>query len=133
MEHLTQLVAGVLVIGGSAFSLIAAIGVLRLPDILMRMHASTKAGTLGCGMILLAVAVFYREGDVSARALAGIGFLLLTAPVAVHMIARASYLAGVPLWDKTIRDELRDRYDPVTHRLEGEGESTKSREEDAPG
>lgn len=120
MEAFTQVVVGVLVVGGGLFSLIAAIGVVRLPDILVRMHASTKAGTLGAGMILLAVAVFFREGDVSARVAAGIAFLVLTAPVAAHMIARASYFAGVPLWKETVLDELRDRYDRDAAAQDGE-------------
>jgi multicomponent Na+:H+ antiporter subunit G len=111
MEVFTQVVVGVLVVAGGLFSLVAAIGVVRLPDILVRMHASTKAGTLGAGLILLAVAVFFRAGDISARAGAGIAFLLLTAPVAAHMIARAAYFAGVPLWKKTGLDELREHYD----------------------
>lgn len=121
MEQLIQGIVAILVIGGSLFGLIAAIGVVRLPDILVRIHASTKAGTLGAGMILLAVAVFFREGDIAARAVAGIGFLVLTAPVAAHMIARASYFAGVPLWKQTVLDELRERYDSVTHDLKGNG------------
>lgn len=111
MEVGVQMIAGLLVLAGGVFSLVAAIGVLRLPDILVRMHASTKAGTLGAGLILLAVAVFFREGGIVTRAMAGIGFLLLTAPVAAHMIARASYIAGVPLWDRTVLDQLRRRYD----------------------
>lgn len=124
METFAQIIAGVLILGGGLFSLVAAIGVVRLPDVLVRMHASTKAGTLGAGMILLAVAVFYRQGDISARAGAGIAFLLLTAPVAAHMIARASYFAGVPLWEKTGRDALRDHYE--------HGAAAQGDDEDAP-
>ena len=54
---ISHIIASVALIAGAFFTLVAAIGVVRLPDILMRMHASTKAGTLGTGFILLAVAV----------------------------------------------------------------------------
>jgi multicomponent Na+:H+ antiporter subunit G len=102
-------IGAVLMLAGAAFMLIAAIGVLRLPDVLMRMHASTKAGTLGAGLLLLAVALIYGEIGIATRALATIAFLVLTAPVAAHMIGRAAYLVGVQLWEGTIVDELKDR------------------------
>ena len=79
---------------------------LRLPDVLIRMHASTKAGTLGCGLILVAAAVHFGETGIVARAVAAIVFLMLTAPVAAHMIGRAAYRTGVPLWKGTVIDEL---------------------------
>ena len=103
---MTELITSFLVVAGSIFAFVAALGVVRLPDVLIRMHASTKAGTLGCGLILLAVAVSFGETGIVARALAAIVFLLLTAPVAAHMIGRAAYRAGVPLWKGTAIDEL---------------------------
>ena len=101
-----DLLTAALVIAGGLFALAAALGVLRLPDVFIRMHASTKAGTLGCGLILVAVAVHFGEAGIVARALAAIVFLLLTAPVAAHMIGRAAYRTGVPLWKGTVIDEL---------------------------
>ena len=99
------LVAVLLVLGGF-FAFMAALGVVRLPDLLIRMHASTKAGTLGCGLILLALALHFGETGVVTRALATIVFLMVTAPIAAHMIGRAAYRAGVPLWPGTVIDEL---------------------------
>jgi multicomponent Na+:H+ antiporter subunit G len=91
--------------------LVAAIGMLRMPDLPMRMHAATKAGTLGAALLLLAVALAYGDMGVTMRALATIVFLFLTAPVAAHMIARAAYLSGdLQLWEHTLIDELRNRY-----------------------
>ncbi|HKK31527.1 MAG TPA: monovalent cation/H(+) antiporter subunit G [Alphaproteobacteria bacterium] len=101
-----EIITAILVLAGALFTFAAALGVLRLPDILIRMHASTKAGTLGCGLILTAVAVHFGTTDIVARAIAAIVFLLITAPVAAHMIGRAAYRIGVPLWEKTIVDEL---------------------------
>ncbi|UEM21845.1 monovalent cation/H(+) antiporter subunit G [Skermanella mucosa] len=106
-----EILAGVLLLGGAAFSLISALGVLRLPDVLIRMHASSKAGTLGAGMILLAVAVLYGTDEIIARAVAAIFFLLLTVPVASHMIGRAAYITGVKLWSGTVVDEVRGEYE----------------------
>ncbi|MEO1192654.1 MAG: monovalent cation/H(+) antiporter subunit G [Pseudomonadota bacterium] len=103
-----DIITAVLVLFGGLFSLVAALGVLRLPDVWIRMHASTKAGTLGCGLILVAVAVHFGDTGVVARAVAAIVFLLLTAPVAAHMIGRAAYRSGVPLWEGTKIDELAD-------------------------
>ena len=102
-----MMLAQLLLLLGAFFVLIASIGVVRLPDILMRMHAATKAGTLGGGLLLIAVAVSLPEGGVVARALATFVFLLLTAPIAAHVIARAAYHAGeAVLWERTCVDEL---------------------------
>lgn len=105
-----EILAGALVLFGGAFSLIAAIGVLRMPDLYVRMHAASKAGTLGLGSLLLAVAVFSGETSVVARAVIAIFFLLLTAPVGAHLLARAAYVSGVPCWSGTKIDELAGHY-----------------------
>ena len=115
------MIANLLLLLGSLFVLVAALGVLRLPDLLMRMHAATKAGTLGAGLLLVAVAVAAPETSVMARALATFVFLLLTAPIAAHLIARAAYHTGeATLWDRTCVDELAeamaDRPDPGPER-----------------
>lgn len=75
---------------GGFFALIAAIGVLRLPDVLTRMHASTKAGVLGSSLILIGGAIYLAEVEVTARVVATILFLMLTSPIGAHMIGRAS-------------------------------------------
>ena len=94
---MTEIVAGILILLAGVFALIAGLGVLRLPDVLLRMHASTKSGTLACGLILLAAVVEYGELGIAVRAAAIVLFLLLTAPVAAHMIGRAALRTGVPL------------------------------------
>lgn len=115
-----QAVAALLMLTGSFFVLAAAVGVVRLPDLFLRASATSKATTLGASCILLAVAVDFNELGVISRALAAIFFLFLTAPVAAHVITRASYLIGVPLWEGTIADELQGRYDAATHALSSE-------------
>jgi multicomponent Na+:H+ antiporter subunit G len=83
---------------------------LRLPDTVIRMHAATKAGTLGAGLILIGEAFFYAESGITLRVVAAITFLLLTAPVAAHLIGRAAYYSNVKLWHKTWIDQLAERY-----------------------
>ncbi len=102
MDYLTA----ALVLAGGLFGFIAALGMLRLPDMITRMHASTKAGTLGAGLIMAAVAIHFMEVGITLRAAAAIFFLLLTAPVAAHVIGRAAYRCGIRLWDRTWVDEL---------------------------
>jgi len=102
---------------GTIFMFLAAIGVLRMPDVYQRMSATTKVATMGVGSALFAAAFHFDELGITVRAVATVGFILLTAPVAAHMIARAAYVAGVPLWEGTITDELKGRYDPSTHEL----------------
>lgn len=102
---MTGIVAGILLLLGSAFVLVSALGLLRMPDFYMRMHAATKAGTLGAGFMLVAAAVFFGSLGVVVKALAVIAFLLVTAPVAAHVLGRAGYLSGVPLWERTQSDD----------------------------
>jgi multicomponent Na+:H+ antiporter subunit G len=104
---------------GSTFMLMAGIGLLRMPDLFLRMSAATKASTLGTGFILLAAALYFDELGTTSRALATIIFIFLTAPVAAHRIGRAAYFDGVPLWVGTRRDDLSGHYSQVTHRLAG--------------
>lgn len=86
--------AAILLIVGAAFSFIAALGILRLPDLYTRMHAASKAGTVGSGLTLVAIALVSFDSAVILRALLGIVFFMLTAPISAHLLARASYIAG---------------------------------------
>lgn len=113
-----EAIGALLMIIGGLFMLIAGLGVVRLPDLYMRISASTKASTLGVGFLLLSLAVHFNELGITSRALATIAFVIITAPVAAHLISRSAYFVGVTLWQGTIADELRGRYDPDTGALE---------------
>ncbi len=106
---MAEYIAAFLLILGSLFCLVAAVGVIRLPDTLTRMHAATKAGSLGAGLVALSHAVFFQDPGIFLRAGFIIALLLLTAPVAAHLIARASYRSGVPLSGRTRIDELKKK------------------------
>lgn len=108
-----NLLAAVLMLGGTAFMFVAALGLLRLPDLYTRMHAVTKAGTLGIGLLLVSAAVAFGDVSVASRALAVVLFVLLTAPVSAHMIGRAGYLGNVTLWEGTWFDDWQADYDDL--------------------
>jgi multicomponent Na+:H+ antiporter subunit G len=102
-----DLLTAFLWLAGSAFAWLAAIGILRMPDVFTRMQASTKASTLGLGCLLIGAGLQFGDFASFIR-VASIGaFILLTNSVAAHVIARASYLARVPLWEGTVLDERR--------------------------
>jgi len=105
--ELTQYLAAFLVLAGAVFSLIAAIGVLRLPDLYTRLHAASKAGAIGAGLIFLAVAVVCLDAAVILRALLGIVFLLLSTPLSAHLLARAAYRCGEAPTPATTVDDLK--------------------------
>jgi multicomponent Na+:H+ antiporter subunit G len=103
---MVEWITAALMIVGAAFALLAAAGIVRLPDFYTRMQAASKSTTLGVGCILLAVAVYFGDLGIATQAVLTIAFLILTAPVAAHVIARAAYLAGVPQWEHAVVDEL---------------------------
>jgi multicomponent Na+:H+ antiporter subunit G len=105
---------------GALFSLTAAVGVLRLPDVFTRMHAITKAGSVGVGLIMAGVAVhFGDEVPVITRAAAIVVFVLVTSPVSAQMIGRAAYAIGIPLAERTHLDDLAGDYEDPEDLFEG--------------
>jgi multicomponent Na+:H+ antiporter subunit G len=86
--------AGVLMLIGALFSALAALGMLRFPDIYTRLHAASKAGPVGAGLILLGVAVASGDVGIALRALLGLAFLITTAPLSAHLLARAALRGG---------------------------------------
>lgn len=117
---ISELLAAIFLLAGCLFMLVAALGVFRMPDLLTRMHATTKSGVLGAGLIMCAVMLFFGESSVTLKALAVMAFTTLTSPIAAHTIGRAGYFIGVPLWEKTLKDELQGRYDEQSHTLRSE-------------
>ncbi|MEQ6888682.1 monovalent cation/H(+) antiporter subunit G [Halomonas sp. CS7] len=122
---------GGLILAGAFFMFLAALGVVRLPDLLTRMHATTKAATLGTALIMLAVALHFAEVAVVARAFGVILFIMMTAPVAAHVIGRAGYIVGARLWAGTVKDELKPHFDPLTRDLKS-GAPAEERERRLP-
>ncbi len=92
-----QLLAAALLVLGGVFALVGAIGMVRFPDFFMRLHAPTKATTLGVGGVLLAGMVLaWGRGETGLHALLVTLFLFITAPVSANLMAQAALHLGVP-------------------------------------
>jgi multicomponent Na+:H+ antiporter subunit G len=115
MELILAALGGTVLVLGAVFVLLAAIGILRLPDLLARMHAGSKAGVLGGGLILIAVAVLSGDAAVAVRAIIGCGFLFITTPLSAHLLARASYAAGTLRPGSLVMDEYKLSLDQTSH------------------
>ncbi|MBG6236169.1 multicomponent Na+:H+ antiporter subunit G [Pedobacter sp. CAN_A7] len=92
---------------GALAILFASIGILRMPDFYLRLSVTVKAATLGIGLLLVSAAIFFPDVSVTTKAIAIVFFLILTAPVAAHMIGRTAYHTGIPTWKGTIIDDLK--------------------------
>lgn len=98
-------VTGLLALIGATLVLLAAVGVIRMPDLFTRMQAATKATTLGLGCLLACAAIELADFSSIVRAISIGAFVMLTSPVSTHVIARAAYLTHVPLWKGTVVNE----------------------------
>jgi multicomponent Na+:H+ antiporter subunit G len=110
VSALIDFVIGFFILTGALLCLIATFGVIRLPDVYTRNHAASKAATLGVMFILLGAVlyVYALKGYLNSRLILGIVFVFMTSPISGHLINRAAYNAGVKLWDKSIRDDLKE-------------------------
>jgi multicomponent Na+:H+ antiporter subunit G len=95
---MSDILVSILMLIGALFGLVAALGLVRLPDIYMRMHAATKAGTVGVLFLMMAVALYFDDSAVTTRALLVSAFFLLTSPVAAHMIGDVAHKLGIKAW-----------------------------------
>ncbi|MGJ9457044.1 monovalent cation/H(+) antiporter subunit G [Oceanobacillus sp. CF4.6] len=126
IETLFHIIVNILIIIsiliGTFFIVSAAIGVIRFPDIYTKLHASTKASTLGVIGILIGAFLFLyiQNSIISGKLLLAIVFILLTNPVSAHMISRAAHLKGI----KPVLNNRKDEYAEAMSKLEA-SESTK--------
>lgn len=105
-----EVAVGVFLVGGAGLMFVAALGIVRMPDLFTRMQATTKAATLGVVLLLAGAGLHFGELAVTTRVVAAAVFIMLTAPVAAHLLGRASYFLGVPQWEGSVLDDLRGRY-----------------------
>ena len=99
-------IASVCFLLGCALTLIAAIGVLRFPDLLTRMHAATKPQVLGLMFMMVGLAVSLGSNQLTWKLLLVVAFQFMTAPVAAHMVGRSGYRTGKVREDLLVVDEL---------------------------
>lgn len=93
-------------LAGALFMALAAFGLLRMPDVYLRLSATSKSSTLGVALLLSGASLFFGQRQVTLRAAAIVLFVFLTAPVASHIIGRAARRAGVRQWKGAIRDDM---------------------------
>ncbi|WP_224995784.1 monovalent cation/H(+) antiporter subunit G [Cesiribacter sp. SM1] len=105
---LREIVSSCFILLGTLFMLIATIGLLRFPDFYIRMSAITKGATLGVGLILLGMAIYFNQADMLLKVIVIITFTFITAPVAAHVIARTAMYNNVPFWKETRLEAFRE-------------------------
>jgi len=96
LEAVRQVAVAGLVVVGSFFLAVGTLGLLRLPNVYNRMHATSKPTTLGTAAMFLAGFAQFGPGGAGLTSLVGVLFLFLTVPTGAHMIARAAQKTGVP-------------------------------------
>lgn len=84
-----EIIASVLLIGGSLLQLVAAIGILKFPTLIIRLHASAKSSTLGIGLLLMGLAVYRWELSTFLLVILIIFFLFLSSPTVVYLFAQS--------------------------------------------
>lgn len=107
MTTLFLLLALLVKLLGVVFLFAAALGVLRFADPFQRMHAATKAGTLGAGFIILGVVLELQRMDATVIGLCAILFLLLTIPISGHLLGRAAFISGATAPDNAAAMKLK--------------------------
>jgi multicomponent Na+:H+ antiporter subunit G len=100
--------ASLFILVGSVFCLLATIGILRFPDLYTRLHAATKVGPLGAGLVLLGTGIASGDLLIFVRCLVGLVFLILVSPISAHLLARAALKSGTPLASITSINEYDD-------------------------
>lgn len=114
MEILSQILGAVALLAGSLFSILGILGMLRLPDVYTRLHATGKVSVFGAVLVLTATILLTPLS--LGKGLVLVALLLLSAPVVSHAIVSAAYRAGIPM-ALSSRDELVDHL-PKIERLE---------------
>ncbi len=102
------------IIIGIAFDFFGCLGLIRFPDIYNRLHSSIKCVTLGTSSILFGLFLYKGFTATGVKALLCIVFLVLTAPVSAHALARSAHKSGVKLWEKSVCDEYEKDKDALS-------------------
>lgn len=106
LDTVLDVLAAACFLVGSLLALVAAIGLVRFPDLLSRMHAGTKPQVLGLLFMVVGLAIYARREEVTGPLLLVVVFQMITAPVSAHMVGRAGYRTGRIRHELLVRDEL---------------------------
>ncbi|MBQ3198777.1 MAG: monovalent cation/H(+) antiporter subunit G [Firmicutes bacterium] len=109
MALFIEILISLLVFFGAIFLLGGAVGILRFPDVYCRMHALGKGTTMGIICFMLAAFIYFCWSGVGVciMSLLALVFISVSAPIGSHMIAKAAYHYGIPLWQNSLRDDLK--------------------------
>ncbi|MDP2940338.1 MAG: monovalent cation/H(+) antiporter subunit G [Candidatus Omnitrophota bacterium] len=102
---MNEILGMVFIVIGLIFDFFGCLGLVRLPDVYNRLQASTKCVTLGTCSILFGLFLFKGFSAAGMKAILCIVFIILTAPVSAHALARGAHKSGVKLWEKSVCDE----------------------------
>lgn len=105
MDNMLEIIGAILVLLGSVFLFLGALGLVRMPDLFNRIQAGTKASTLGTFLSLIGLLLITPEWW--GKLILLMIFILITNPVSSHVLARAAHFIGVPLADKTVTDKYK--------------------------
>ncbi|MGO1472272.1 MAG: monovalent cation/H(+) antiporter subunit G [Flaviflexus sp.] len=111
LDTVYNVIGGAFLISGSSLVLIAAIALLRFPDLLSRQHAATKPQVFGLILVVCGMALIVRDVSLAWTALLVVAFQLITSPISAHMIGRAGYRTGGIVPEDLVVDELGDDLD----------------------
>lgn len=107
IDIIFNIIIAIFLLSGTFFLISSSIGLIRFPDVYTRLHATTKASTLGIAGLLIGafLFLFVEHGIISGKLLLAIVFTLLTAPLGAHMISRAAHRVGIKPVTKQRTDE----------------------------
>lgn len=108
MNSILETLGMILIYIGIAFDFFGVLGLVRLPDVYNRLQAATKCVTFGSAGILFGVFLIQGFSSFGFKALLGIAFIFITAPVAAHVISRAAHRSGIPLTSASVADQYED-------------------------
>jgi multicomponent Na+:H+ antiporter subunit G len=110
-----EIIVIIFLVLGTIFIFLAAVGLLKMPDVFLRMSASTIAATLGVSSILIALAFHFSDFGITVHVIGTNLFLFLTVPVGAHLMGRAAHKANYKQWENTVVDRLQGKYDKNHH------------------
>ncbi len=100
-----DIVSALFLAGGLFFLVLGAVGIVRMPDTYLRLHAASKSSTLGLIGLLLGAVFHLGTVDVTVKAIITLIFAAVATPIGSHLLAKAAMRVGPAMWEKTLRDE----------------------------
>jgi multicomponent Na+:H+ antiporter subunit G len=106
--NIVEILVSFLLVSGATILLLSSIGLVRFGDVFLRMHASTKAGTLGISLIIIAVALFFSDALTTIKLIALMGIYFFTSPIGSQVLAHSAHIYQVDVVEEMWIDELAD-------------------------